>query len=72
MTKRGDQEVKFYCARNFFLNFCSVPTWICAVPQREKKVKTIFSSDLLKINETSRLWSLNCQNDYTECTKRKG
>ena len=70
---RPGGEILLY-SKCFFFNFCSVPTWICAVPQREKKVKTIFSSDLLKINETSKipLWSLNCQDDYTECTKRKG
>ena len=52
--------------------FYLVPTWICAVPQREKKVKTIFASDMLKINETSTLWSLDCSNVDSTCSPRKG
>ena len=56
----------------FFFILRSVPTWICAVPQREKKVKPIFSSDMLKIDETITLWDLDCENldEETGCPER--
>ena len=72
MMERNDNwmEVKLYFYDFFFILY-SVPTWICAIPQREKKVTPIFSSGMLKIDETDTLWDLGCQNSTNyDCSER--
>ena len=75
MMERNDNwmEVKLYFYDFFFILY-SVPTWICAVPRREKKVTPIFSSEMLKIDESMEdpLWGLDCENldEETGCSKR--
>ena len=40
-----------------------MPTWICVVPQREKKVRRVQDVDILQVDETTEVWSLGCSKD---------
>ena len=48
--------------------YFSVPTWICVVPQREKKVRRIHDIDILQVDETNNVWNLSCSDDM-ECSE---